>query len=165
MQIDYLANHKEFIPEIAALSYREWTALFDASGISQSQLETILAQRAVTDRLPITFVAVSDGVLVGCGSIKMDEQGTKPGLSPWLAGIYVKDSHRGSGVGAMIVRALEAKAAQLGVEQMYLSAEAAEGLYARLGWTVIERLESYGVKRVALMKRVLVPAQKIAAGN
>lgn len=155
MLIDYLANHKELIPEIAALSYREWTALFQASGISQDQLETILADRAVTDRLPITFVAVSDGVLVGAGSIKMAEPGTKPGLSPWLAGIYVKDSHRGSGIGASIVRALEAKAAQLGVKEMYLSAEAAERLYARLGWTVIERLESYGVQQVALMKKEL----------
>jgi GNAT superfamily N-acetyltransferase len=163
--IDYLANHKEFIPEIAALSYRQWTALFQAAGISQEQLEIMLAERAVTDRLPITFVAISDGVLVGTGSIKMAEPGTKAGLSPWLAGIYVKDSHRGSGVGAMIVRALEAKAAQLGVKEMYLSAGAAEGLYARLGWTLIERLESYGVKQVALMKRELVPTLETVVEN
>lgn len=165
MLIDYLANHKEFIPEVAALSYGQWTALFQAAGISQDQLEIMLAERAVTDRLPITFVAISDGVLVGTGSIKMAEPGTKPGLSPWLAGIYVKDSHRGSGVGASIVRALEAKAAQLGVKEMYLSAGAAEGLYARLGWTLIERLESYGVKQVALMKRELVPTLETVVEN
>jgi len=151
--IDYLAHHRAFIPEIAALSYREWMPLFEAAGISQAQLETMLAERAVTDRIPITLVALLDGELVGTGSIKLSEPGTKPGLSPWLAGIYVKDAYRGSGAGAAIVRALERKAAELGIGSLYLSTVKAQPLYERLGWTVLERLESYGLKEVALMHK------------
>ena len=155
MLIDYLAHHRAFIPEIAALSYREWTALFQAGGISQDQLEQMLTERAVTDRIPITLVALRDGELVGTGSIKLSEPGTKPGLSPWLAGIYVKDAYRGTGAGAAIVGALEQKAAQLGIGTLYLSAGKAQGLYERLGWTVLEHLDSYGVKEVALMQKHL----------
>jgi N-acetylglutamate synthase-like GNAT family acetyltransferase len=72
--------------------------------------------------------------------------------------MYVKDAYRGSGIGASIVRALEAKASELGVTTMYLSVGAAEEFYGRLGWTVLDRVNSYGVKDVALMTRTLPPA-------
>jgi GNAT superfamily N-acetyltransferase len=155
LHIDYLANHRQFIPEIADLTYGEWGDLLRAANIGKEQLTELLAERATTDRLPITVVALSDGQLVGTGSIKMAEPGTKPGLSPWLAGMYVKEAYRGSGVGAQIVARLEAIAKELGVDAMYLSAGKAEALYRRLGWTVMERLDSYGVKEVALMTKTL----------
>ena len=155
MLIDYLAEHKELIPEIADLTYSQWTDLFQAAGIDKDKLKELLAERATTDRLPITLVAISDGVLIGTGSIKISEPGTKVGLSPWLAGMYVKESYRGTGVGALIVQALEAKAKALGVDALYLSVGTAERFYRRLGWTVLERVNSYGVKEVALMTKDL----------
>lgn len=153
--IDYLANHKQFLSEVVELTYGEWHALLKAAGVSKEQLADLIAQRAVTDQLPITLVAISGGVLVGTGSIKLAEPGTKEGLSPWLAGMYVKPSHRGMGIGASIVRTLEAKAQQLGVGALYLSVGAAEEFYKRLDWTVMERVDSYGVKEVALMTKKL----------
>jgi GNAT superfamily N-acetyltransferase len=157
LNIDFLANHKHLIPEIARLSYQEWTALFDAAGIDLARLEAMLTERAITDRVPITVVALSDDgrELVGTGSIKMTEPGTREGIGPWLAGILVKPEHRGTGVGAAIVRKLEDKARELGVPTMYLSTVEAEPLYARLGWQVIDRVDSYGLKTVALMRREL----------
>ncbi len=156
--IDYLANHKELIPEITGLLYGQWADLFSAAGITKENVAELLVERAVTDKLPIAMVAQCDGVLAGTGSIKLAEPGTRPGLSPWLAGMLVKDDYRGSGIGAAIVRALEAKASDLGVAAMYLSVGAAEAFYLGLGWTVIDRVSSYGVKDVAVMTRRLRPA-------
>jgi GNAT superfamily N-acetyltransferase len=153
--IDYLANHKDLIPEITDLLYGQWADLFHASGTSKEKLRDLLVERAVTDKLPIAVVALSDGVLAGTGSIKLFEPGTRAGLTPWLAGMYVKDAYRGSGIGASIVRALEAKAGELGVATMYLSVGAAEAFYLDLGWTVLERVNSYGVKDVAVMMKHL----------
>lgn len=153
--IDYLANHEELIPEITDLLYGQWADLFRASGTSKEKLRELLVERAVKDKLPIAVVALSDGVLAGTGSIKLFEPGTKAGLSPWLAGMYVKDAYRGSGIGASIVHALEAKAGELGVTAMYLSVGAAEEFYDRLGWTVLERVNSCGVKDVAVMAKHL----------
>jgi GNAT superfamily N-acetyltransferase len=153
--IDYLANHRELIPEITDLIYGQWADLFRAAGTSKENVGELLVERAVTDKLPIAMVALCDGVLAGTGSIKLAEPGTKAGLSPWLAGMYVKDAYRGSGIGAAIVRALEAKASDLGVAAMYLSVGAAEAFYLGLGWTVIDRVSSYGVKDVAVMTRRL----------
>ena len=155
LAIDYLANHKERIPEIAGLLYGQWADLFRAAGTSEEQLEQLLVERAVTDKLPIAVVALIDGALAGTGSIKLSEPGTKPGLSPWLAGMYVKEAYRGSGIGAAIVQALEARASELGVETIYLSVGAAEAFYLGLGWTVLERVNSYGVKDVTVMMKHL----------
>lgn len=155
MIIDYLANHLLFIPEVTDLVYGQWSELFAAGGTSKNDLREMFIARAVTGKLPITLIAISDGVLLGTGSIKLSEPGTKAGLSPWLAGVYVKESCRGSGVGAAIVRALEAKATEFGIDTLYLSVGAAEKFYQGLGWQVIERVNSYGVKDVALMKKDL----------
>ena len=155
MEIDYLANRRELIPEITNLLYGQWADLFQAGGTSKDKLRELLMERAVTDRLPITLVALNDSELVGTGSIKLSEPGTKVGLSPWLAGMYVKEAHRRSGVGAAIVRALEATATEFGVKTLYLSVGAAKGFYSRLGWTVLEHVNSYGIKDVALMARDL----------
>jgi GNAT superfamily N-acetyltransferase len=153
--IDYLAHHQALIPEVTDLLYAQWSDLLLASGTSKEKLAVLLGERAVTDRLPITLVALSDGMLAGTGSIKLSEDGTKAGLSPWLGGMYVKPHYRSSGVGTAIVRALEAKAAELGVKAMYLSAGEAQAFYQRLGWSVLERVTPYGIKEVALMTRAL----------
>lgn len=156
MQIDYLANWLRLIPELAALLYQEWADLYQAAGIDQAQLQQVLTERTALDTLPITLVLVKGGELVGAGSIKLTEPGTKEGLSPWLAGIYVKPQYRGLGLGRDIVLALEAKAQKLGVETLYLSADSAVDFYLSLGWQVLERLESLGVRDVALMSKSLV---------
>lgn len=160
MNVDYLAHHKQFIPEIADLIFGQWSDLLLADGIDKEQLRLMLEERANTERLPIAFVATRNGELLGTGSIKMAEPGTRPGLSPWLAGMYIKEPYRGTGVGAQIVRALEAKAHALGVETMYLSVGSAVGFYERLGWSVLEeQVNSFGVKEVTLMSKRLAPAR------
>ncbi len=156
MQIDYLANWPGLIPELAALLHQEWADLYQAAGIDEAQLQQVLTERTALDTLPITLLLVNDGALVGAGSIKLTEPGTKEGLSPWLAGILVKPQYRGLGFGRDIVLALEAKARQLGVEALYLSADTAVDFYLALGWQVLERVESLGVRDVALMSKRLV---------
>lgn len=158
MRIDYLAHHTHLIAEVTELVYRQWADLFEAGGTSKDGLREIFVARAVTDRLPLTLVALDGSRLAGTGSIKLSEPGTKPGLSPWLAGIYVRDEFRRAGVGALIVGALESKAKDLDIETLYLSVGAAPGFYERLGWTALERVTSFGVKEVTLMSKRLGPA-------
>jgi len=157
IRIDYLANHRALIPELSTLLYQEWADLYQAAGLTKQDLTTALELRCVTNQLPITLVAIAaDGQLLGAGSIKLDEPGTKEGLSPWLGGIYIKQQQRGLGLGALIVSALEDKARELGVSALYLSADTAEGFYQKLGWYVMERVESFGVRDVVLMSKRLL---------
>ena len=165
MHVDYLANHSHLIPEVAGLVYQQWADIFQASETSEEDLRDLFVARAVKDRLPITVVALNGDALAGTGSIKLSEPGTKAGLSPWLAGMYVKEEFRHAGVGTMLVRALESKAKELGVEILYLSVGAAPRFYERLGWTTLERVTSYGVKEVALMAKDLRPAPSKTGAN
>ena len=165
MRVDYLASHEHLVPQVADLVYRQWADLFKAGGTSNEDLHAVFAARAVTDRLPLTIIALEGEALVGTGSIKLSEPGTKPGLSPWLAGVYVKEEFRRAGVGAMLVRALENKAVELGVESLYLSVGAAPGFYERLGWNALERVISYGVKEVTIMSKNLHPLPFGAGSN
>lgn len=155
MRIDFLANHQHLTDEVARLIYGQWAEHFGAGGMKKAGLREMLAARSVTDRLPITLVALEGNILAGTGSIKLFEPDTKPGLTPWLAGMYVKDSFRGVGVGSMLVRALEAKAAEFGVDTLYLSVGGAPGFYERLGWTELERMRSLASKEVVLMAKHL----------
>lgn len=156
MQIDYLGNWPEYIPELAGLLHNEWADLYQAAGINKEELRSILEQRTTKDKLPITLIAVKAGELVGAGSLKLDEPGTKDGVSPWIGGMYVKSSYRGLGIGRDLVLALESKAKELGVTALYLSADTAVDFYLKLGWQVLERVESFGVRDVAVMTKRLV---------
>lgn len=155
MQIDYLAAYPGLIPELTELLFAEWQDLYLAAGLSQADLAAALQERAVRDRIPLTLVAIDDGQLVGAGSIKLSEDGTRVGLTPWLAGIYVKEDQRGKGLGVQIVAALEQIARELGVQRLYLSADNAEHFYLKLGWQVLDKVESLGVRDVALMSKDL----------
>jgi GNAT superfamily N-acetyltransferase len=158
MQIDYLAAYPGLIPELTELLFAEWQDLYLAAGLSQADLAAALQERAVRDRIPLTLVAIDDGQLVGAGSIKLSEDGTRVGLTPWLAGIYVKEDQRGKGLGIQIVTALEQIARELGVPRLYLSADNAEHFYLKLGWQVLDKVESFGVRDVALMSKDLTAA-------
>lgn len=158
MQIDYLAAHPELIPELTTLLFAEWQDLYLAAGLNEADLAAALQERAVRDRIPLTLVAIDDGQLVAAGSIKLSEDGTRVGLSPWLAGIYVKEDQRGKGLGIQIVSALEQIARELGVQRLYLSADNAEHFYLKLGWQVLDKVESLGVRDVALMSKDLTAA-------
>lgn len=65
-------------------------------------------------------------------------------FTPWLAGLVVDDAHRGRGIGRALVAAIEAHAASIGVERLYLYTWEARDFYAGLGWVVVERLKQDG---------------------
>lgn len=159
MIVDYLANHQDLLPEIAELVFAEWRELCTVNGIDLDRVRATLAQRAVTDRVPLTLVVLEDGQLVATGSIKASEPATREGLSPWLDMMYVKSAWRGLGVGRLLLEAMEKKAVDLGFEALYLSTDEAEGFYARHGWTVIEHQRGADGKTVAFMAKNLNPSE------
>lgn len=63
-------------------------------------------------------------------------------LSPWLASLYVVPEQRGRGIARKLVAAVEAQARSHGVSRLHLYTGDAEGLYAKCGWRVMERLQS-----------------------
>lgn len=90
------------------------------------------------DGLPLVLVAMDDAEFLGTASLITDDElpgADEPG--PWLAAVYVVESHRGQGVGSSLVRAMTARAVALGCTPVYLYTESGRDWYETLGWKVV----------------------------
>ena len=95
-------------------------------------------------------MALDGDAPVGHVSLVEHNLASHPELSPWLAGTLVHRSRRGRGVGQALVRHATARAAELGVETLYLYTERARAFYERLGWRHLWE-EDYEGERVSVM--------------
>jgi predicted N-acetyltransferase YhbS len=138
MKIAFLAEHREFIPLIARWSYDEWSYLCPQRTLQD--FADRIAQRANTDKIPLTLVACEGPELIGTVCLQIHDMKTRKELTPWLAGLFVAEPWKNQGVGKRLVGAIEKIAVELGVEQLYLYTSDAEDYYLRLGWAVKERI-------------------------
>jgi GNAT superfamily N-acetyltransferase len=102
----------------------------------------------------VALVAKTDGEPIGTCLLVESEIEPNHDVSPWLAGLFVVPEHRRQGAGAALVRAIEDQARRRGFSRLYLYTSEAAGLYARLGWAVLDRTNWKGFD-TALMVRDL----------
>ncbi|HSH39521.1 MAG TPA: GNAT family N-acetyltransferase [Chthoniobacterales bacterium] len=160
LTLDCLANHREFIPQLAAWSYAEWRHVYDQCGLTFGDAIPAFHRRAKTDALPLTIVAIADGAVVGTGALKADDLPPRAHLTPWLAGIFVAREHRGRGIASAIIDRLLDEARRLRLPRLYLWTNSAASLYAKLGWRDFEKLEYCG-QEISVMVRQLEPMAKL----
>ena len=157
MQIGYLADHQAFIPKLVCWHHAQWSYL--RPGDTKEKRTARLRTRLSKTQIPTTFVAYTtdaDGaeIVLGSSSLLVQDLDTRPELSPWLASVYVDENYRGQGIGSALVRHAAQKAAEFGVEKLYLFTPDREQFYARLGWTVIERTPFGGKMQVVMALRL-----------
>lgn len=152
MYIDYLCDHPHLIEELAELNFKEWGE-FRPGDTLEARTERMRAACG-KGAIPSVVVAIEDGRLLGGALLIDSDMKIRPQLTPWLAGVYVKAEDRGRGVASQLVNRIVDEAAALGVSQLYLYTDAAQSLYAQLGWEVIEELV-YDDLPVTIMKYVI----------
>jgi N-acetylglutamate synthase-like GNAT family acetyltransferase len=152
MKIEPLMHHRNLIPAIAALKFKQFGYLVPERCLEDFQqgLERQLHDKTI----PMAFVAVEDGQFVGIFSLVMHDMETHPHLSPWLAGLVVHPDKRKQGIGAQLVAKAEAVAKELGYKRLYLFTVDKAAWYGKLGWKVIEQATFNGVP-VTVMERQL----------
>lgn len=138
MRIDYLADHLELAPLLAAWHYREWMALLPDWTLEQAADE--LRSHVGRRQIPTTFVAVECGQPLGSASLLEADLDRWEHLSPWLASVYVVPECRGRGLGRLLVMRAVDEARALGVPALYLFTAGQEAYYHRLGWSPLERV-------------------------
>lgn len=104
----------------------------------------------------VQVVLLAGGLPVATGAIcrhvgLQDRVPRLAGYGPWLARVYTLPEHRGKGYGEKICRYLQSAAGELRVSRLYLFTDTAERLYTKLGWEVMERLETGG-RALAVMQ-------------
>lgn len=150
--IGFLADYPDTVPTLASWFRDQWPDYY--ANWSQAEMEQDFLEDASRDRLPSRLVAFESNELVG--TIVLRERGneTYPGFQPELGGLYVIESHRGHGIGTMLVRAGMKLALDQGYETVYATTVAAAGILERLGWeylrTVVHEDGQLGLYRCKL---------------
>jgi len=160
LQIGFLVDHPDFVPEVARILYDEWGQSFETyDGVGSSlELEALLRSRFLASResLPLTLVAFffgEDGQRVFCGTVSMEETDNNPTydhLTPWMTCLAVPEPYRNRGIAHELIRHLVQVSVTIprpleGQQQqrqqpriLYLSTKKQREMYEKLGWTLIE---------------------------
>ncbi|MBN9242311.1 MAG: GNAT family N-acetyltransferase [Mesorhizobium sp.] len=106
------------------------------------------------DRLEVAFVARVDGMPAGTVLLVRHELDAAHDVTPWLAGLVVGPAFRGRGIGAALVKAVEAHGRAQGVEVLHLYTWEARRFYASLGWRSVETFEEHGEPMMLMSRRL-----------
>jgi GNAT superfamily N-acetyltransferase len=146
-----LLHRRQEIPRVARWWCDEW-GLPERHGSFADYVQELESLSA--DTLPFHLIAERAGRALGVATLKMKVDHPVAGAcSYWLSGVYVEPSSRHRGIATALCRNLVAAARQHGIETLYLQTEhLTGGLYAKLGWTLVQAYSECGVDQVVMVK-------------
>lgn len=153
VSISHLADYPEFIDRLAEWHHDQWGSMIPGATL-ENRVEKLRAEMNRKE-LPMALVAHRDSTVLGSASLRAHDMHGRSDLGPWLGGVYVGAAHRRQGIGARLVRAVEDKARDLGIELLYLFTPDKEGYYQGLGWETTERTAYRDFHHVVIMRRSL----------
>ena len=136
LQIEYLDQHIDAIPDLARWHHAEWAAIIPH--LSLADRVAGFRARARRGVIPTAFVAVLGADVVGLACLVECDIESHQHLTPWLASVLVAPEHRGRGIGSALCECTTEEAQLLGVEKLYLFTFNRQRLYGRLGWLALE---------------------------
>ncbi|CAM3685463.1 GNAT family N-acetyltransferase [Parendozoicomonas haliclonae] len=148
MEIRNLNACPEALPALAEWHYDEWAHLYPKETLASFTND--LARGLSEETLPTTLVVYEQGEIIGSASLIEDDMDSHPELSPWLANVFIREDHRGRGLGQLIAKAIMDFAKAKNIDEMFLFTPDQQTFYERLGWTLRNR-ESYHGEDVSLM--------------
>ena len=152
LTIELLADRLEAVPRVAGWYFAEWGYLNPSA--TPERVRDKLVASANRDVVPLTLLAVIEQEVVGAAQLKYREMPMFPEKEHWLGGMFVAPEHRGRGIAAQLVESVVETARNLGVNTLHIQTERLDGgLYARLGWTAVEKVNR-GID-VLVMERAL----------
>jgi len=140
MEIIPLNMAPEYAPILAHWSYMEW---YRSRSMDFTLVLRAYQERAHSEKVPLSLVAVDGSLPVGMATLKQDDLWSRKDLNPWLASLFVLPHYRRGGAGQALVRAVTARAKELGYRRLYLflgqhDRDRLESFYVNRGWAVVE---------------------------
>lgn len=132
MHIQPLSQCPRFIPELAQLHHDAW------QGADVATRRRVLSGFNDGGALPLAFVAVDGEALCGSAFLMAADLSIYTEATPWLAGVYVKTEYRGQKIATRLIERVIAEAVAMGYPSLYLYTDAAQQLYAGLGWQTVK---------------------------
>jgi GNAT superfamily N-acetyltransferase len=146
-----ILDRPDLVAVVVPWLFEEWGR---SQGESIEQLTAFVNGHGAREGVGQFWVLLADGVAAAVATLEVDDLGSRPDLTPWLANVLVEPSYRGRGHAVRLVRHVEAAARAAGLMRFYLHSESAAGLYARLGWVEIGHALHHG-HPVTIMARDL----------
>jgi GNAT superfamily N-acetyltransferase len=133
VQISYLVEHPEFIPELAQWLFEQWGSIL-AEKTVETRIQKLQAHMN-RHELPIAWVAHANEQLLGTAALRVHDLEGHEDLTPWLGGVFVGSQFRRRGIGATLCARVEDEARSRKVETLYLFTLDKQAWYSRQGWT------------------------------
>src|SRR6266550_2963732 len=87
VQISYLIEHPEYIPQLAQWLFEQWDSILgeETPEARIKKLKTHMNR----DKLPTAWVAHANGQLLGTAALRVHDLEGREDLTPWLGGVFV----------------------------------------------------------------------------
>ena len=152
MRIEYLIDNASKVRELAKLHFDEWGYLRPKETL-QGRIDR-LRLCCGRNSIPSVVVALKGEELLGSAMLLDRDMESRPHLTPWLAGVFVKPLFRGKNIGEALIKRIEDEARSLGISVLYLYSLNNEGFYRLLGWETVERCVYLGVPVTVMSKKL-----------
>jgi len=150
--IEYINDHPEAIKTIARWHYDQWHDVLP--NFTLDTYTEFLSSHYRRGGIPSMFAAVDGGKVIGTAALEDDDMDTHPGLSPWLASVYVDIKYRKNGVGETLVRRVIKEANSAQVSKLYLFTPDREHYYSRFGWKTLFKELYYGEMESVMVRDI-----------
>ncbi|WGD29461.1 GNAT family N-acetyltransferase [Ancylobacter sp. WKF20] len=124
------------------VAYRVWRAWWKDEGVPFAALKARLSESLGPSEaaIPTSFIACRGAEFLGTVALIASDVEERPGLTPWVAALWVEEPARAQGIGQALLTHASDVAFAAGHAGLYLCATAANApYYARRGWKRIER--------------------------
>ena len=128
MEITELRNYLEFKDTII-----EWMNNEFGNEDSYHFYENIVNHSLIENKLPITFVAVEDGKLLGTVGVWRGDLLSRQDLFPWLSALIVNSEYRNAGVGKKLQDYVLQYAKNKGYDEIFLYTDL-KNYYEKNNW-------------------------------
>jgi GNAT superfamily N-acetyltransferase len=135
IQISYLIDHSEFIPQLAQWLFEQWDTMLGEKN-TDARIKKLKAHMN-RDKLPIAWVAHAKGQVFGTAALRVHDLEGREDLTPWLGGVFVGRRFRRRGIGAALCARVEDEAGSRGIQTLYLFTLDKQAWYSRSGWTTL----------------------------
>ncbi|MDR0647193.1 MAG: GNAT family N-acetyltransferase [Puniceicoccales bacterium] len=138
IRIDYLANHQDLIPTIAAWYVKMWRKHCENPSIQHAK--TKLLNRLNVDKPNICFVYLHNHQCVGTASLTEKDIPHNEMFSPCLSNLFVMEPYRRQKIGDNLIEYVKRQAKNLGFKKIYLYTMDAtiHCWYQKLHWEIIK---------------------------
>ncbi|KOP29157.1 hypothetical protein ADM98_09640 [Exiguobacterium sp. BMC-KP] len=140
MIIDTLFKRPEYLEVVANMIHVEF--IQKKQGTTTFEEVKTFLENHPNESYPVTFVALNDLTCVGTVSLFEHDLKERPAYSPWIASLVVENAYRSQGIGQQLIDQLIIYAKSRQIQTIYLKTDNASAYYKKLGWTLVETIET-----------------------